>query len=159
MRWVYLTPTRKRIVSCMQLCCCIVHNEEKFVSQFQSPRHPFWIFSFRPLLYLSNRFFHFLPDPFLKKVFQIIMSRVFWILSFSQIAFFQKIRNFMILRNRTCPKNKEFCVFPKKTCPKNKEFHQKWLHNRFLILGEALYIYKFHYVLWIMWFKNLLFIN
>ena len=45
----------------------------------------------------------------------------------------------MILRNRTCPKNKEFCVFPKKTCPKNKEFHEKWLHNRFLILGGALY--------------------
>ena len=64
---------------------------------------------------------------------------VFWTLSFSEIAFFQKIRNFMILRNRTCPKNKEFCVFPKKTCPKNKEFHEKWLLNRFLILGEAVY--------------------
>ena len=49
----------------------------------------------------------------------------------------------MILRNRTCPKNKEFCVFPKKTCPKNKEFHEKWLHNRFLILGEAVYFQIF----------------
>ena len=55
------------------------------------------------------------------------------------IAFHQKIRNFMISLNRTCPKNKEFCVFSKKTCPKNKEFHLKWLPTRLLILGKLLY--------------------
>ena len=50
------------------------------------------------------------------------------------IAFHQKIRNFMISLNRTCPKN--------------KEFHLKWLPTRLLILGKLLYVPRGYFSLY-----------